>query len=97
MRPHRPRLALIAGLLALAGAPTGAAGHGDEAHPKPAAAAAPRFEPPAPGSYELPAILHVEERSLVGGTARSSVQAALDTVREELRSEAARILDEART
>jgi cytochrome oxidase Cu insertion factor (SCO1/SenC/PrrC family) len=52
-----------AGLATLALLLLGATAHDPASLPEPDA---PKYEAPAPGSYELPAILHVEERSLVG-------------------------------
>ena len=53
-------IALVATLALLL---VGATAHDPASLPEPDA---PKYEAPAPGSYELPAILHVEERTLVG-------------------------------
>lgn len=73
MRCGAARLVLAALAAALAGGPA-------TAHESPAtgeAAYAPRFEPPPPGSYELPPIRRVEEHELLGAGGRPEPVLAL--------------------
>ena len=53
-------------LAATALAPSPAAAHGDHKKEAPPAAESPLYEPPAPGTYELPPIRRVSEHALTG-------------------------------
>jgi cytochrome c peroxidase len=61
----RARAALVAALI-VAGAASAAASEGPAEKPLPAPAAAPLYDPPAPGTYDLPAIMRVGDHRLLG-------------------------------